>query len=365
MNPDYEHYKTKLLKLLYLVLLMALLYFGVIYFIPLIFNVSGILISGFMPFIVAVIIAILIDPIVDWLVIKKGIRRGSAVAFTITILLLFIILIIIFIVSKLVIELAALYTDIPIYTKALMDNGINIFEGVREYFSAHPIPSEAENALQNNMQSFIGRTVGYVSLLSNFVLDVFIGLPALITVIIVGGLATFFISRDKYLITQFIYSLIPKKFIKPTSVIINEISNALTGFFRAQVILISITALMTIIGLSLLKNEYALTVGIVVGILDLLPIIGPGALFIPWVVIQFIMGCPNMGLGLLILYGVIVGFRQLIEPKILSQNIGLHPLATLLSLYLGLRFIGIWGIIVGPFLVILIKAMVKSLKKGI
>lgn len=364
MNADYEQYKLKLLRLLNIILLMALLYFSVIYFIPVVFNVSGFLISGFMPFIVALIIAVLIDPIVDWLVIKKGVKRGYAVAFTLTLLLLFIILLIIFIVSRLVIELSSLYTDIPNYTKALMDNGINFFEGAREFFSAHPIPAEAEEALRNNMHSVLVKTVEYVSLLSNYVIDIFIGLPALITVIIVGGLATFFISRDKFLITQFIYSLIPKKYIKPTSVIINEISNALTGFFRAQVILISITAFMTIIGLTLLKNDYALTMGIIVGILDLLPVIGPGAIFIPWVVINLIMGNLNMGLGLLILYGVLVGFRQLIEPKILSTNIGLHPLATLLSLYLGLRFLGIWGIIIGPFLVILFKAVIKSLKKG-
>ena len=68
-----------------------------------------------------------------------------------------------------------------------------------------------------------------------------------------------------------------------------------------------------------------------------------------------------MGAGLFILYGVLIGIRQLIEPKVISQNIGLHPLATLLALYLGLKFIGIWGIIIGPFLVILMKAVVKNL----
>lgn len=365
MNPEYERYKIALLKLSNIVLLMALLYFGFNFFIPLVFNVSGAMISGFMPFIIAIIIAILIDPIVDWLVIKKGIKRGYAVSFTISVMLLLIILLVVFIVSRLVLELAALYRDLPFYTKVLMEYGVDFFQGAREYISAHPIPTEAEDALRNNIQAIMGKTVEYVSLLSNLVLAVFLGLPALITVIIVGGLATYFISRDKVLITRFIYGLIPTKLIKPTSIIINEISNALTGFFRAQIILISITALLTTIGLSLLRIDYALTMGIIVGILDLLPVLGPGTVFIPWVVVTLAMGNINMGLLLLVLYGVTVGVRQLIEPKILSQNIGLHPLATLLSLYLGLKFIGIWGIIIGPFLVILFKAVMKSIKPGI
>lgn len=108
MNHENERRSTNLLKLLNLALLMFMIYFGVNYFIPLLFDVSGKLINGFMPFIIALIIAILIDPIVDWLVIRKRVKRGYAVAFTITVLLVIIVLLVVLALSRLVIELATL-----------------------------------------------------------------------------------------------------------------------------------------------------------------------------------------------------------------------------------------------------------------
>jgi len=76
----------------------------------------------------------------------------------------------------------------------------------------------------------------------------------------------------------------------------------------------------------------------------------------------FLLGNVRRGLGIIILYGIIVGVRQLIEPRILSRSIGLHPLVTLLSLYLGFKLLGIWGIIAGPFLVIVSKSVYKAFR---
>jgi len=242
-----------------------------------------------------------------------------------------------------------------------MKSGLQWVDRLRNYITNNPLPEEAANALRSNLQVIVNGLADLITATTNFLFDLLTGLPGFFTIIIVSALATFFISRDKAHIMSFIYSLTPKRFIRPASIIIGEISTALIGFFRAQTILISITAVLTIIGLYILKVDIALTAGLIVGFFDLLPILGPGTILVPWAVFQLIAGNIKLGAGLFILYGVLVGVRQLIEPKIISQNIGLHPLATLLALYLGLKFIGIWGIIIGPFLVILIKAIIKSL----
>lgn len=362
MNSEIERYVTKLLKLTTLLVVVFIIYFAVIYLFPVLFKVSITLVTGLVPFILAIIITVLIDPIVDWFVRKKNIKRGYAVAFTLIFMLALIVTILVFIVSRLTVELLDIYRNLPSVTQHIMNSGLDLLGNIRNFITNNPLPIEAQNALQNSLQEAINWLTRLISLTTNFFISILTGLPAFVTIILVSGVATFFISRDKVKITNFIYSLLPRKYIKPTSQVIGDISSAVVGFFRAQTILISITGIQTIIGLYFLGVDYAVTIGIMVGILDLLPILGPGTIFIPWVIFELILGNINFGIALLILYAILIGIRQLIEPKILSQNIGLHPLATLMALYLGLSFIGIWGIVLGPFIVILIKSIIKSLK---
>lgn len=361
MNPKLENYLFLLARLAIILLALVLLFFGVNYIIPLVFHVSGSLVWGFLPFILAVVIAVLIDPVVDWLTYKKHLKRGLAVAITLVILLGLVIIFLVFIISRLVFELNDLYRAFPAYSNYLMNYGVQVFEQVRNFISNNPLPMEAQNALRVSLQMIMDELGNLVSFSTNFLFGLLTGLPGFVTIIIVSALATFFVSRDKHLITRLLYRLIPSKYAHPTSMIISDVSSALVGFFRAQTILISITGIQTVVGLYILGFEYALTVGIMVGLLDLLPILGPGTVFVPWVTVYFLLGQYSLGIKLLILYGLLVGVRQLIEPKIIAQNIGLHPLATLMALYLGLKFLGVAGIIIGPFLVIVLKAMFKSL----
>jgi sporulation integral membrane protein YtvI len=360
VNPDLERYSKTILKVLIVLACMITLFFAVAYFIPLFFDVLKLLLKGILPFLFALVLAILIDPFVDWLEQKKGIQRGLAVAFVLFLLVIFITLFMVFVISRLVIELSDLYQQIPLYTQTWYGYILNAIEEVRNYLSSNPLPQEAQDALRNSMNSLIDQTAGVIGKTTNFLFALLTGLPGFITILIVSALATFFISRDKVKISQFFYKLIPNRHIKPVSTVVGHINSALVGFFRAETILISITALLTITGLYLIGVDYALTVGIIVGLLDLLPILGPGAFFIPWAVIAFISGRISFGVALLIIYGIVSTVRQLIEPKILSQSIGLNPLATLIAIYAGLQFFGVAGIIIGPFAFILLKGILKG-----
>jgi len=148
--------------------------------------------------------------------------------------------------------------------------------------------------------------------------------------------------------------------VLPLNKVFTSISSALTGFVRAQFILISITFLQATFGLYLLGIEYALTIGVLVGLVDLIPILGPGSIFIPWAFWHIIVGEYKFAVALLILYGILAIVRQLIEPKILGTSLGLHPLATLMAVFIGLRLFGISGIILGPLSLIIFKAVLQS-----
>ncbi|MCR4440937.1 MAG: sporulation integral membrane protein YtvI [Peptococcaceae bacterium] len=362
MNTKIERHLENLLKIGTALVLIVAVFFTFNYLFPLLFNVSESLVWGFLPFILAVVLAILIDPLVDWLSTKKRIKRGLAVAIALIMLFAGIVLLVVLAVSRLVVELAGLYASLPGYTQQLLKSGLEIINQLKNYISNNPLPPEAQAVLSSNMQNVVNGLTGFIGTAVSFLFGLIAGLPGFVTVIIVSGLATFFISRDKALIMRFLYSLIPKRFIRPTSMVIGEASGALVGFFRAQTILISLTGFLTVIGLYIIKIDYALTLGIIVGIFDLLPVLGPGTILVPWAVIQLLAGNFSFGVSLFVLYAVLVGVRQLLEPRIVSRQIGLHPLATLMALYVGLAFIGVWGIVIGPFSVVLVKAVVKSVK---
>ncbi|MEW9082910.1 AI-2E family transporter, partial [Caldanaerobacter subterraneus] len=95
-------------------------------------------------------------------------------------------------------------------------------------------------------------------------------------------------------------------------------------------------------------------------IVDALPVLGSGAVMVPWALYNIIMKNYMVGIYLLILYGLVVVVRQMIEPKIVGQSIGLHPLVTLLSMFIGVKLFGAIGLVIGPVFVVVFKALQKA-----
>ncbi|MCL2604810.1 MAG: sporulation integral membrane protein YtvI [Defluviitaleaceae bacterium] len=133
-------------------------------------------------------------------------------------------------------------------------------------------------------------------------------------------------------------------------------SAALRGYLRAQYILMSMVGIIGIIGLLIIRSPFALLLGLLLAVLDFLPIVGAGSILIPWALISFITSNPSQGVSLLIIYGVITVTRQVLQPKILGDQIGVHPLVSLMSIFIGFRLFGLLGLIIGPTLVMLLFA---------
>ena len=128
-----------------------------------------------------------------------------------------------------------------------------------------------------------------------------------------------------------------------------------------------ITFFEIFVGLSILGVNYSLLIAILIAVVDILPILGTGTILIPWALFSFVSGNVGLASGLLILYGVVLIIRQLVEPKIVGGSIGLHPLATLAAVYIGIRFVGFTGIFIGPIVALCIKGFSEEpqpIKKG-
>lgn len=219
------------------------------------------------------------------------------------------------------------------------------------------VDTGVQETVDRSMTS-IGETVatfisGVLQNLGQGLLSFLGALPNVTISLLVAMLAAFFISKDWDIIAAWLGKRMPVKIVKAANAVWYDLHRALFGFVRAQLILIAITTVLVIIGLFLLRVPYALTIGLLIGLVDLLPYLGTSVVFVPWIIYVFIDGNIALGIGLTVLYAVIMIARHLSEPKVYSSSLGLYPLVTLISLFIGLKLFGVIGLIIGPTLVII------------
>jgi sporulation integral membrane protein YtvI len=196
-----------------------------------------------------------------------------------------------------------------------------------------------------------------ISVLSNFSINLAMQVPTLIMSFVIGCVAAFYMLTD--------YDNIAHAIMKQLSPTIQRFVNvfhaqALSSFIKMIMSYVLISAICfceLLIGFVILNIEDASFIALLIAILDVLPVVGSGAILIPWGIVCCLTGRPICGVGLLILYAIIMIIRQIIEPRIVGSQIGLHPLVTVASLYLGLKFMGGLGLIMGPLYVIVCKKL--------
>jgi len=128
------------------------------------------------------------------------------------------------------------------------------------------------------------------------------------------------------------------------------------AYLRTQGIIMLITAVLCTLGLVLIRNPYALLLGLAIALLDALPVLGSGMILLPWSIVLFFQKNYISGAILLTVFVLCVILREFLEPKLLGKGIGIRPLYTLISMYLGIRIFGVAGFILGPIGLVIIKS---------
>ena len=127
-----------------------------------------------------------------------------------------------------------------------------------------------------------------------------------------------------------------------------EIKNYIVGTLfvciRSYLLIMSITFVELAIGLSLIRIPRAVLVALLIAVFDILPVLGTGGIMLPWVVIAALQGDISRAVGLLVIYLIITVIRNIIEPKIVGKQLGLHPVVTLVAMFVGASFAGIIGL---------------------
>ncbi len=308
----------------------------------------------FRPFVIALFLAIMIEPGVKLVQKNAKVSRGVAVAVVLVLLALVLGLLVTLGVTEIAREIDQLSRNLGGLSRSFNEALDNIMARAEDFFAGLPIPLvEAIRANQDRLFQVVRVGVsGIASFLG--------GLPEFTLVFMLSVISTFFISRDHVRFSAHFLNALPKSWRKQARNVRGELLSGFVGYLRSRFVLMCITGVMTVIGFSIMGVNYAWLLGLVCAVLDLLPVVGPSLLILPWAGYHFIVGHLGFGLGLLVVLGVNSIVRQVAEGKVMGENLDLHPLVALISIYVGIRLFGAKGFIAGPLAVIFIKAIFQS-----
>ena len=314
-----------------------------------------------LPFIFASIIAVVISPLVNFLEKKLKFPRALATIVTMIIALVLLGLLVFTVVYQGVYSLQELADRLPgmLYTDIKLPQWIS---NINEMYFNLPIEvkdfiAEVEvNIKENLIQILQPATKATIT----FAKNVAVKLPSMFIFTVILLLAIFFISYDKNKISYHIRKSMPEKIKVHWYAFIKSLKLACGGYIRAQMIIMTIVFTILLIGFTFLNVKTAVLFAFIIALIDVIPILGTGTILWPWAIISLLQTDYKLAIGLIIIYLVVLLTRQFIEPKIVGSQIGLHPLATLLTMYTGYKLVGVIGMILGPIIAILVISLVKA-----
>ena len=197
-----------------------------------------------------------------------------------------------------------------------------------------------ESVLSMLKNLFASLSSGAVSLVSNIAT----GVPNLVLSLLAMIFSTVFVVGDYEQITAFTYEHIPVWIRKFFVTIRLYLTNTLFVVIRSYVLIMILTFTELGILFSIFGISNAFLKAAIIAVFDVMPILGTGGIMIPWFVTSFVLGNAAMGLKLLVIYAIVTVIRNYVEPKIVGAQLGLHPIITLVSMFVGLRLFGFWGL---------------------
>lgn len=323
----------------------------------------------FMPFIVAGVVALIANPIVRFLEKKIKIKRKAGSAVVIILVLAIVVFILYAIIAKLIQELIGFVTVAPMLWENMISSiqKLGVEHNSKLLREINPNIRMATNRMWNSIQEAV--VSGLQDLISNMTSSdgeatLVSSVPNAIISIIMTVLASYmFVADDKY-VPELIKKAIPSSVSSRIKIITDSMKNAVGGYFSAQLKIMAFVYLVLVIGFLILKVEFAALVALLIAILDFLPFFGTGTVMIPWAIVVLIQSNYKMAAGIFITWALSQLVRQLIQPKLLSDSMGLPPIPTLFLLYVGYKVAGALGLIfaapVGMIVYNLYKAGVFS-----
>ena len=341
--------------------IINILYFAIILAIVWVILEWGL--SLIMPFIIAFLISWALQRPIRFLSEKLRVHKKILAIFLVLLFYCTIGLLIALLIIKSFSAVGELIASLPALYEAHINPLIGkIYDSLESSFIR--LDPELMNALDTLIQDSAASIGEIISGLSMTVAGAVSGaassLPGFLIRLLLMVISTFFISMDYDRLMGFIL----RQFNDRTQELFFQIKKYIIGTLfvciRSYALIMSITFVELSIGLHILRIENAFLIALLIAVFDILPVLGTGGIMIPWAIITFLLGNYSLAIGLAVLYVVITIIRNILEPKIVGGNIGLHPVVTLISLFVGAQLFGVVGLFGFPIFLSLLVNLNKN-----
>lgn len=309
--------------------------------------------SVVLPFVIAFVIAWVLSVAVDYVTHKLHICRGVVAVFTV-ILFYGIVAILLYLLGSHVVGLLQGCTNQV--TCFFRDTVVPVMQSIGGWIDT----VVWENKSQMNVVT--GRSVGEMtSKVSEKVFDEMseaaVHIPGICMNLFLTVIATILIELEFQAICTFIVRQIPTRWMQHAIKLKKYVLGTLAGYARSYGLILFMTFMELALGLFVLRIEGAVVIAAIIAILDIFPVLGTGTILLPWAIIASASGNLTLGIGLLVMYLIITVVRNIVEPHLVGKQIGLSPIATLVSMIVGLRVLGMIGLILLPLGLALLKSL--------
>jgi len=313
-----------------------------------------IIIEYLFPFVIGFVITAMIRPVV--IKISRKYKIKNDVLSVVFVILIFITLAFVacFCGYKIYIQLVNFTKTMPAYILSLTDLAskisnkfLNIFDNMPDDFKAEIslFPDTILKSLTAEFSNAISAIVGGIAK----------GMPSVLVTIIITMVASVFIAKDYSSILKYTKSILDKDQIKFMVNMKNLLYKNVIKIVQGYLTLMFITFAELSVCFLILRIDYAIAVAALISLVDILPVLGTGTVILPWSIISILSGNINLGVSLIVMYIVISIVRNILEPKIIGRQMGLNPLMTLVTIFLGLKIWGIIGMFIFPILLIILN----------
>ncbi len=349
-KKDINYIKTTINLFISLVTTFLVVYFGIRLF------------FFFTPFVVGWVIAMIASPVVKWLEKRLKIVRKLGTAIIIIVVLGAIIFLGYFGISQLWGAISDLANNLPEYVDTANQQILVISQKLGDTFSF--IPNDVDDIWGNVVENLDVYIASFLDTISEPTVsaagNIAKKIPSALVAVVVCIVSSYFFVAERDTILEWVKKVTPKAIQMRMELVNSNFKRAIGGYFKAQFKIMLIIGIFLILAFLFLGIKYAVLIGILIAILDFLPLFGTGTAMIPWAIAMFLLGDYRLGIYLLVLYVLTLGIHQLLQPKLVADSIGIHPILTLFLLYIGYRFGGIMGMIItipiGLILINLYKA---------
>lgn len=316
----------------------------------------------FVPFVVAWIISSIANPLVCWLEKRLKIEKKWGSAITIILVLAAVIGLLYLAISKLVTEIGALISSVPELYRQMSEGFTEIGESLSGVISLLPkTVRDGFSTIIVNVEASLGEWIGALSKPTVNAAGRFaMSIPTILIGTIVAILAAYFFIADREEVLGWVKKVTPEPITRRMDMVFSNLKYAVGGYFKAQFKIMGVVFAILVIGFAIIGVEYGIILAMLIAFLDFFPFFGTGTAMIPWVVYKFLVKDYKMAIFLFVLYAITQIVRQLIQPKLVGDSVGLKPLPTLVFLYIGYKVGSILGLILAVPIGLIILNMYRA-----